>query len=483
MSLAENRFEPEGAADIDTALRDVLDRQRRDFIKAGPPDAALRRDRLMRLKKALMDNKDAFLEAVSADFGHRSKHETLLTDFVVTAEGIKHMHKHVAKWMKPEKRPTSINYFPASNRIVFQPLGVIGIISPWNYPIQLAFGPAAAALAAGNRVMLKPSEFTPRTSELMAKVIAQNFSELEFAVFTGGPDVGVAFSRVPYDHLMFTGATSIGRHVMRAAAENLVPVTLELGGKSPTIVDRNMRMEAAVGSIVQGKWLNAGQTCVAPDYVFVPDDKRDEFVGLVQKQVAKSYPTLKDNDDYTSVVNQRHYDRLRGLIADAEAKGAKVIEVNPAKENFEQQPAHKIPPTLLMDVTDDMKVMQDEIFGPLLPIKTYRQIDEAIDYVNGHDRPLALYIFSDDKATQDKVMSRTTSGGACINETVMHVAQEDLPFGGVGPSGMGAYHGRDGFLAFSHKKAVMHQAKFNLLSMMRPPYGKTIDRMLGFLLK
>lgn len=482
MSLAEQRLDEAGSSPAET-IRDTLERMRRDFIKAGPPPLALRRDRLARLKKALMNNKDAFLAAISADFGHRSRHETLVTDFVVTVEGIKHMSKHVAQWMRPEKRPVSINYFPASNRILFQPLGVVGVISPWNYPVQLAFGPMAAAFAAGNRVMLKPSEFTPRTSELMAKALRAEFSELEVAVFTGGPDVGEAFSRQPYDHLFFTGATSVGRHVMRAAAENLVPVTLELGGKSPTIVDRNARLESAVGSIVQGKFLNAGQTCVAPDYVFVPDDKRDQFIDLMQKQVAKSYPTLKDNDDYTSVVNQRHFDRLKGLIADAEAKGAKIVQVNPARENFEQQPAHKIPPTLILDATDDMKVMQDEIFGPLLPIKTYRQIDEAIDYVNDHARPLALYVFSDDKAVQDKVLSRTTSGGAAVNETVMHVAQEDLPFGGVGPSGMGSYHGREGFLTFSHKKAVMHQSKFNMLSMMRPPYGKTIDRLLGFMLK
>lgn len=480
MSTAEARIEVGGVA---AALRTTLDRQRKDFLKMGPPSVALRRDRLARLKKALLDNKDAFLDAVSADFGHRSKHETMLTDFVVTIEGIKHMSKHLAKWMQPEKRPTSINYFPASNRILFQPLGVIGIISPWNYPIQLAFGPMAAAFAAGNRVMLKPSEFTPRTSDLMAKVLGAAFSDLEVSVVTGGPDVGEAFSKLPYDHLFFTGATSVGRHVMRAAAENLVPVTLELGGKSPTIVDRGARMEAAVGSIVQGKFLNAGQTCVAPDYVFVPEEKRDQFVDLISKQVAKSYPTLKDNDDYTSVVNQRHYDRLRGLIADAKAKGAKVVEVNPGNENFEQQPTHKIPPTLILDATEDMKVMQDEIFGPLMPIKTYRQIDEAIDYVNDHGRPLALYVFSDDKAVQNKVLSRTTSGGACINETVMHVAQEDLPFGGVGPSGMGSYHGREGFLTFSHKKAVMHQSKFNLLSMMRPPFGPRIEKLMAFMLK
>ncbi len=482
MSLAEVRVEAAGG-DVATRLKDILERQRRDFIKLGPPSAELRRERLSRLKAALMDNKDAFLEAVSADFGHRSKHETLLTDFVVTVEGIKHMQKHLAKWMKPEKRPTAITYFPARNKILFQPLGVVGVISPWNYPIQLAFGPMAAAIAAGNRVMLKPSEYTPRTSDLMAKVLGKAFDELEIAVVTGGPEVGEPFSRLPFDHMLFTGATSIGRHVMRAAAENLVPVTLELGGKSPTIVDRNARLADAAGSIVQGKFLNAGQTCVAPDYVFVPDDKKKEFVDLLSAQVTKSYPTLKDNEDYTSVINQRHYDRLRGLIADAKSKGATVVEVNPAKENFEQQPTHKIPPTIILDPTDDMKVMQDEIFGPILPIKTYRQLDEAIDYVNDHPRPLALYVFSDDKAAQDKVLTRTTSGGACVNETVMHVAQEDMPFGGVGPSGMGSYHGREGFMTFSHKKSVMVQPKLNGLKFMRPPYGKTIDRLLGFLLK
>lgn len=483
MSLAEARQDAGSGSDIAASLRGILERQRSDFLKAGPPSAEERRARLDKLKATLLDNKDALIAAVSADFGHRSTHETLLADFVVSLEGIKHMRKHVAKWMKPERRPVSINYFPASNRIIFQPLGVIGVISPWNYPIQLAYGPMAAAIAAGNRVMLKPSEYTPRTSETMARILRAAFSENEVAVVTGGPEVGEAFSRLPFDHMLFTGATSVGRHVMRAASENLVPVTLELGGKSPVIVDKAARMEAAVGSIVSGKLLNAGQTCVAPDYVFVPRDKREEFVDMVKARVATMYPTIKDNDDYTSIVNQRHYDRLRGLIADAQSKGARVVEVNPAGESFEQQPNHKIPPTLILDPTDDMKVMQDEIFGPLMPIKTYGQVDEAIDYVNGHARPLALYVFSDDKAVQDKVMSRTTSGGACINETVMHVGQEDLPFGGVGPSGMGAYHGRDGFLTFSHRKAVMHQSKYNLLSMMRPPYGKRIERLLGFMLK
>ncbi|RJF87494.1 coniferyl aldehyde dehydrogenase [Oleomonas cavernae] len=483
MSVAEARLDIAGTTDIAGSLRGILDRQRADFLKAGPPSLEERRARLDKLRASLMDNKDALIAAVSADFGHRSTHETLLTDFVVTVEGIKHMRKHVAKWMKPERRPVSINYFPASNKILFQPLGVIGVISPWNYPIQLAYAPMAAAIAAGNRVMLKPSEYTPRTSEAMAKALRAVFTDNEVAVITGGPDVGEAFSRLPFDHMLFTGATSVGKHVMRAAAENLVPVTLELGGKSPAIVDRAARMDAAVSSIVTGKLLNAGQTCVAPDYVFVPNDKREEFVDLVKAKVAKMYPTLKDNADYTSVVNQRHYDRLRGLIADAQSKGARVVEVNPANESFEQQPNHKIPPTLILDPTDDMKIMQDEIFGPLMPIKTYTQIDEAIDYVNGHARPLALYVFSDDKGAQDKVMSRTTSGGACINETVMHVGQEDLPFGGVGPSGMGSYHGRDGFMTFSHKKAVMHQSKYNLLGMMRPPYGKRIERLLGFMLK
>ena len=466
-------------ADLDA----ILGAQRAAFLRAGPPSLAHRLANLDRLKRILLDNRDAFIASVAADFGHRSRHETLLADIAPSLEGIKHTKKHLARWMKPERRATSVNFLFAKAQVIRQPLGVVGIISPWNYPVYLAFSPIAAALAAGNRVMLKPSEYTPATSALMARLLADAFPQEEVATVLGGPEIGERFSRLPFDHLLFTGATSVGRHVMRAAAENLVPVTLELGGKSPVIVDADYPMEKAVGSIVTGKLLNAGQTCIAPDYVFVPEGKADEFVDLTRRQVARMYPTLKDNPDYSSVVNRRHHDRLKGLIEDARAKGAQIVEINPANEHLDQQAANKIAPTLILGATDDMKVMQDEIFGPVMPVKTYGRLDDAIDYVNSHPRPLALYYFGEDGSRADQVLSRTTSGGACVNDTMMHVAQEDLPFGGVGPSGMGAYHGREGFLTFSHSKAVLRQSKLNLAGLARPPYGKLMERLLGSMLK
>jgi coniferyl-aldehyde dehydrogenase len=376
--------------------------------------------------------------------------------------------------------PAILGMLGARARVEFQPKGVVGIISPWNFPVQLTFGPLAGAFAAGNRVMIKPSEFTPRTSDLMARMFRSAYDETEVAVFPGGPEVGAAFSKLPFDHLLFTGATSIAYHVMRAAAENLVPTTLELGGKSPVIVSRTANIGLTAKRVMMGKTLNAGQICLAPDYVMVPQDKMKEFVGAVQSTVATMFPTLKDNPDYTSIINQRHYDRLMGYIADAKAKGAEIIEINPAREDFRQQPYRKIPPTLVLNPTDDMAIMKDEIFGPLLPVKTYADVGEAIGYVNDHPRPLGLYYFGADAAEEERVLTRTTSGGVSVNDVIMHVSMEDLPFGGVGPAGMGAYHGVDGFKTFSHAKAVFHQAKPDLTAMFRPPYGaKFLKTVMG----
>src|SRR5690606_33812589 len=349
--------------------------------------------------------------------------------------------------MKPEKRKVQfpLGLLGARARVEYQPLGTVGIISPWNFPVNLTWTPLAGVFAAGNRAMIKPSEFTPATSELMARLLRQAYDETEVAVVTGGPAVGQAFSSQPFDHLLFTGATSIAYHVMRAAAENLVPLTLELGGKSPVIVSKTAKLDDAAAKIMTGKMLNAGQICLAPDYVFVPEGKVDEFVSEAQKSVKKMYPTLKDNPDYTSVINQRHYDRINGYIEDAKAKGAKIVEINPANEDFRQQQTHKIPPTIVINPTDDMKVMQDEIFGPVLPVKSYRDLNEVLGYVNDHPRPLGLYYFGEDEQEERRVLDRTTSGGVTVNDVIMHVSMEDLPFGGVGPSGMGSYHGVDGF--------------------------------------
>jgi coniferyl-aldehyde dehydrogenase len=329
--------------------------------------------------------------------------------------------------------------------------------------------------------MIKPSEYTPSTSEIMAEIIHGAFDETEIAVITGDPEVGADFSGLPFDHLLFTGATSIARHVMRAASENLVPTTLELGGKSPVIVGRSADIDKTATAIMMGKTMNAGQICLAPDYVYVPQERLNDFVESSRRSVAKMFPTLLDNDDYTSVVNERHYERLNGYLDDAREKGAEIVEINPGDEDFRQQPSHKIPPTLILNPDDSMKVMQDEIFGPIMPVKGYTEMSEVIDYVNDNPRPLGLYYFGKDAAEERNVLSHTTSGGVTVNDVVMHVAQEDLPFGGVGPSGMGSYHGHDGFKTFSHAKAVFTQSKIDLagLAGLRPPYGEKLMKLLG----
>jgi coniferyl-aldehyde dehydrogenase len=385
--------------------------------------------------------------------------------------------------MRPEKRkptPAILGLFGAKAEVRFQPKGVVGVISPWNFPVNLTFAPLAGILAAGNRAMIKPSEYTPATSELMRTMFAGAFSEEEIAVVTGGPEVGEAFSRLAFDHLIFTGATSVARHVMRAAAENLVPVTLELGGKSPVILGRSADLKVAAARVMNGKTLNAGQICLAPDYVLAPKDQVEGFVAAAQASVATMFPTIKDNPDYTSIIAQRHYDRITGYIDDARAKGARVIELKPEGEDLSQQPHRKIAPTLILEPTDDMKVMQEEIFGPVLPVKSYQTLDEALDYVNGRDRPLGLYYFGDDAAEREEVLGRTTAGGVTVNDVIMHVAQEDLPFGGVGPSGMGSYHGVDGFREFSHRKAIFSQIKKDIgpLKMLRPPFGPGVRKFL-----
>jgi len=479
MSVAQST--PVSASDAASRMREVLERQRQAHLKDGPLSAEKRIEWLDRAIGLLVGHKDAIAEALREDFGHRSVHATLLTDVSGSIAPLKHAKENLRKWMKREKRkvsPAILGLLGAKAYVEYQPKGTIGIISPWNFPVNLTFTPLAGVFAAGNRAMIKPSEFTPRSSELMARMFATAFDETEVAVFAGGADVGAAFARLPFDHLLFTGATSIAYHVMKAAAENLVPTTLELGGKSPVIVGESADMALAAKRVMMGKTLNAGQICLAPDYVMVPQAKAGEFVGAAAASISAMFPTLKDNPDYTSVINQRHFDRLNGYLDDAKAKGAEIVELNPAKEDFRQQPYHKIPPTLVLNPTDDMAIMKDEIFGPLLPVKTYTHVNEAIGYVNAHARPLGLYYFGKDSKEQDEVLTRTTSGGVSVNDVVMHVSMEDLPFGGIGPSGMGAYHGIDGFRTFSHAKAVFQQSGCDLTAMMRPPYGAAIQKML-----
>ena len=465
------------------SMQAILGGQKAANQRDGVPTSEQRIDRLNRCIGLLVDHGKAIEEALNTDFGARSREATAFTDVAASIGPLKHARDNLGKWMKTQKRKTTpaiLGLFGAKAEVRFQPKGVVGIISPWNFPVNLTFAPLAGILAAGNRAMIKPSEFTPATSALMAQMFAEAFAEDEIAVITGGPDVGQAFSELAFDHLIFTGATSIARHVMRAAAENLVPLTLELGGKSPVVIGKSADMATAAARIMNGKTLNAGQICLAPDYVFAHRDQVEGFETAAQASVSKMFPTLKDNPDYTAIVAQRHYDRIMGYVEDARAKGARIIELKPEGEDLSQQEHRKIAPTLILDPTDDMKVMQEEIFGPLLPVKTYGSVGEALDYINSHDRPLGLYYFGDDVAEQEAVLSKTTAGGVTINDVVFHVAQEELPFGGIGPSGMGSYHGHDGFLEFSHKKAIYTQIKKDIgpLVQMRPPYGPAIRKYL-----
>jgi coniferyl-aldehyde dehydrogenase len=474
---------PTAAAGRDplSQMRRVLERQRAAQLKEGAPTVAIRKDRLNRCIALLVDNADAITQALNADFGARSHEMSLLTDVASSIAPLKFARTRLAQWMKPEKRSVEapLSLLGARAEIHFQPKGVVGVISPWNFPVNLTFGPLAGVLAAGNRAMIKPSELTPATSALMAQMIAAAFDEDEVAVIMGAADVGSAFAGLPFDHLIFTGGTSIGRHVMRAAAENLVPVTLELGGKSPVVIGRTADMEKTAKRVMAGKTLNAGQICLAPDYVLAPLDREQEFVEAAAAAVAAMYPKLRDNPDYTAIISQRHYDRIRAHIEDARAKGARIVELNPAKEDFTQQEHRRIPPTLILDPTEDMTVMQDEIFGPVLPVKTYANIKQAVDYVNARPRPLGLYYFGADKLEETQVLERTTSGGVTVNDVIFHVAQEDLPFGGVGPSGMGAYHGREGFLEFSHKKSIYTQTGNEIIAFMRPPFGDMFRKQVA----
>lgn len=457
----------------ETDIRGCLDAQKVAFLRDGAPTLATRIDRLERAIDLLVTHRHDLNDAMCADFGHRSRDLSDLTDIASAIGAFKFAKANVAKWMRPQRRAVEFPFglLGARAEVHFQPKGVVGILSPWNFPVNLTFGPLAGALAAGNRCMIKPSEFTEATSSLMKRLIGEYFSAEEVVVVTGGPEVGAAFTALPFDHLLFTGATSVARHVMRAAAENLVPVTLELGGKSPVIVGRSADLPLAATRIMAGKTMNAGQICIAPDYAFVPAEMVPGFAAAARHAVDSMYPSgIVSNPDYTSIINRRHYDRITRYLDEARTRGANVIAMNPANEDFGRQPHHKIPPHLVIDPADDLTLMQDEIFGPILPIKPYTATHEAINFINARPRPLSLYYFGEDPAERDAILARTTSGGVAINDVIFHVAQEDLPFGGVGPSGMGAYHGHDGFLEFSHRKAIYTQMSRDLLGAARPPY-------------
>lgn len=464
-----------------TALEREFSRHREAFAREPFPAASDRLSRLRALEALVRDHASQWAEAISRDFGHRSRHETQLLEIFPALEAVRHARRHLRQWMRPERRPTSLWFRPAASSVVPQPLGVAGIVVPWNYPLYLAVGPLVAALAAGNRAMVKMSETTPATGELLQELATKHFRGGEVTVVNGGPEAGEAFCRLPFDHLLFTGSTGVGRKVMGAAAENLTPVTLELGGKSPAIVGRGFPVEEAASRILFGKCLNAGQTCIAPDYALVPEEAVESFVEAARRTVSSLYPTLAANPDYTAIVDERHRERVARLVADAVDRGARAIELNPAAEDL--RGTGKRAPTILTGVDESMAVMREEIFGPVLPVVAYGRLEEAIAFVNARPRPLALYVFEHDRGAVDRVVRETVSGGVTVNETILHIAQDDLPFGGVGASGMGHYHGREGFETFSKRKAVFRQSRLNGLKLFRAPYGARFEKLLRLLLR
>lgn len=460
------------------SLADVLSVQKRAYLKQPMPNLQQRKTTLQRLKQSILDHQDALADALMEDFGCRSREETSLAEIMPSIQAINYSLKNLKKWMKPSRRHVALQFQPAKARVEYQPLGVVGIIVPWNYPVFLTLGPLITALAAGNRAMIKLSEFTPATNSVLIKMMEQLFELDEVYVATGGADVAAAFSSLPFDHLLFTGSTAVGKMVMKAASENLTPVTLELGGKSPALLTDGIKFSEIADRLLFGKSLNAGQTCVAPDYILCPEDQQEELMTALKTCYQRFYPSLKHCDQSTSIINHHHYARLRGLLDEAVEQGATVV--NMGHESIQQlESEKKIPLQLVFNVTDQMRLMQEELFGPILPVVTYRVLDEAIDYIQQHSRPLALYLFSYDREIQQRVLAETHAGGVCINESVFHVGQDDLPFGGIGQSGMGHYHGHEGFLTLSHAKAVYEKGRINSARLIYPPYRGKILSLLN----
>ena len=454
-------------------VEQVFARQRDAFATERNPSYATRLDRLNRLLAMIERIAPDVEKAVSDDFGHRSAHVTRLTDVMVACSAIRYAQRRLRGWMKPRRVPTTPAYWPGRSRVQAHPLGVVGVVSPWNYPLQLAICPAASALAAGNRVMIKPSELTPRFAALLQRAVGECFPPEELVVVTGNAEQARAFVALPFDHLLFTGSTAVGREVALAAAANLTPVTLELGGKSPVIFNADCDLAEAVPRLMAAKLLNSGQTCIAPDYLLIHERLLKPLADALRAATSLLYPSLADNADYTSIVDARHVERLQGLLDDARALGARVLPLHDETVTVER----KMPPFLVLDVNDRMKLMREEIFGPILPVLSYSRLEDAIAYINEHDRPLALYWFGRDRKDLQAVLEQTLSGGVTVNDCLWHVAQEALPFGGVGASGSGSYHGEHGFRTFSHVKPVFLQSAHSGVSLMSPPYGRTF-RML-----
>jgi coniferyl-aldehyde dehydrogenase len=458
-------------------LRSLLDRQRAAFAEEEVATYEVRIDRTDRLIALMVENKDAIASALDEDFGHRSKEASLLADVWWIIDSYKYNKLHLHEWMQPERHE---GMFPdAEARVEYQAKGVVGVVSPWNFPWNLAFDPIGYAIAAGNRPILKPSELTPSTSALMAKLANQYFDETELAVVQGGPEIGAAFTALPFDHLIFTGSTKVGSAIMQAASASLTPVTLELGGKSPALIGRSADLGDAVRRILTAKTFNAGQVCLTPDYVLLPSGLEEQFVADAKTAVASMYPELKNNPDYTSIINESHFNRLKHWLADAVSKEAEAIELNPSSEDLSDMATRRFAPTLLLRVRDNMTVLQEEIFGPLLPVVTYETLDEAVAFINARSRPLALYYFSNDPEEERQLLNRTISGGVTVNDCMTHAFDHRLPFGGIGASGMGAYHGKQGFLTFSHARSIYRQSKTTQAELLfRPPFGEPVKTFL-----
>lgn len=476
MSVAEIQINDSESIDEIAAMQQVFTTQKAAYLMQPEWDITERKKRLTQFKAAFLANKEALITAVSEDYGHRSRYDTLIADILPTVAQFGYTLSRLAKWMKPTRRSPGLLLAPASVTIHYQPVGVVGIVVPWNFPINLAIVPLITCIAAGNRVMLKMSEFTPKTNQVLKQIITSIFDSKDVHIVEGEMALSAAFTQLPFDHLLFTGSTVVGKHVMRAAADNLTPVTLELGGKSPVVVAPDIDIKVAVNRIMLGKSLNAGQICVAPDYILCPRAKVTEFVSEYRKEFNRRYPAAMQNDDYTNIVDDRQYGRLKSWLEDAKQKGAQVETMQDGSSCDDQK--HRMLPHLLLETRDDMLLMQNEIFGPLLPILPYDSIDDAIGYIKARPHPLALYIMSFDNATQQKIQRETISGGVAINDTIMHVAAEDAPFGGVGSAGMGHYHGIEGFRTFSKSKTILKQGKFHSTRFVHAPYGSLIQKII-----
>lgn len=457
------------------SLDEVLDRQRQAFLADGPPDVALRRNRIDRLLALVLDNADDFVDAMAADFGTRPRTGSLFTEILGMISVIEHTRAHVPQWMRPTRLMRAARVFGMKAEVEPSPLGVVGIIGPWNFPLNLVVLPASAAFAAGNRAMIKMSEVTPRTAELMKTRAAAYFDPAELHVVTGDVEVSAQFAALPFDHLFFTGSPTVGGLVQQAAAANLVPVTLELGGKNPVVVSPGADIARSATRIAQGRMINGGQVCVCPDYVFVPAGRADEFVGVARDALRAMFPSIVANADYCSSVNDANFDRVVGLIEDARAKGARIEAVAPPGEALPDRRTRKIAPTIVRDVDDSMLIATEETFGPVLTVRPYDRLGDVVDYVNARPAPLVAYWFGPDDDDFRSFVQHTRSGGVARNDFAAQMIPSAAPFGGVGRSGMGAYHGKAGFDAFSHYRTVVGtDLPFTITGRAAPPFSRSM---------